>query len=384
MGLPVCTVEHLLSESSSGAAITSGSTRLMFSAARAAGDGEARVSQIDVSPYGLHRVLGQPGVLPQPADRLDAEMPCQSTEIEISVEQLHIDASSFRQLRTEHADDADAIHAALLALVRRRGKLHNPVTNSGGMLIGAARQVGPGHPSPPAVGCRIATLASLSLTPLRLEWLGPIDLQSSAVAARGTAFLFQTGAWAELPPDIPEPVSLAALDVAGAPARVKSRTQRGSRVLVIGAGHSGALSAVAASDAGAAEVLVADIDAGRLDALAALGVPRIRAIHGDARNAVAFAELVGTPVDLSVSCVDVPHTEAACILATQHGGHILFFGMATDFARAALCAEGVGSGATLEIGNGFVPGHAALVIDMLRRHRGLWTVLDRAAPSKLI
>lgn len=333
------------------------------------------MTAFDVNPYGLHRVVGQRGVLPQPADRLDAAMPCQSMEIEISVERLHIDASSFRQLRREHADDTGAIHAALLDLVRRRGKLHNPVTNSGGMLTGVVREVGEAYPAPPAMGTRIATLASLSLTPLRLDSLGPVDLKSSSLAARGTAFLFQTGAWAELPADIPEPVSLAAFDVAGAPARVRSRTRPGSRVLVIGAGHSGVLSAVAAWEAGAAEVLVGDIDVRRLDALARLGLPRIRPFHGDACDAVAFAGLVGTPVDLAVSCVDVPGTEAACILATQHGGYILFFSMATDFARAALSAEGVGSSATLEIGNGFFPGHAALVVDMLRRYPALWNLI---------
>jgi L-erythro-3,5-diaminohexanoate dehydrogenase len=327
------------------------------------------------SPYGLHRVIGQPGVLPQAAERLDATLPCQATELEILVDHLHIDASSFLQMRTEHRDDAAAMREALLALVRHRGKLHNPVTNSGGMLTGVVRAAGPAYPSAPAPGTRIASLVSLTLTPLRLEFLGPLDLRTSSVGVRGTAFLFATGIWVELPSDIPERVSLAALDVAGAPARVRARTRRGDRVLIIGAGHSGVLAAVAAVEAGAAQVLVADVDEGRLAGLERHNLPAIRPLLGDARDAVAFAELVGAPVDFAVSCVNVPGIETACILSTRRDGHILFFSMTTDFTRAALGAEGVGSAATLEIGNGFLPGHAAQVIDLLRRHPTLWGAL---------
>jgi L-erythro-3,5-diaminohexanoate dehydrogenase len=327
-----------------------------------------------LSPYGLHRVIDQPGVLPQAAERLDATLPCQATELEISVDRVHIDASSFLQLRNEHGDNAPAIRAVLLALLQRRGKLHNPVTNSGGMLTGAVSRVGASYPSPPVTDTRIATLVSLTLTPLHLDFLGEPDLRTGEVRARGKAFLFETGLWVELPSDIPEPASLAALDVAGAPARVRARTRPGARVLIIGAGRSGALSAVAAAEAGAAEVLVADIDQARLARLALLNLRPIRPILGNARDAVAFAGLVGVPADLTVSCVNVPGIEAACILSTQRNGHILFFSMATDFTRAALGAEGLGCAATLEIGNGYLPGHAAQAIDLLRRYPMLWEV----------
>ena len=93
------------------------------------------------SPYGLHRVIGQHS-LPQPADRLDAALPCGLTEIEVAVESLHIDASGLRQLRTEHRGDLRSVRGALLTLVKERGKLHNRVTNSGGILIGTVRTIG--------------------------------------------------------------------------------------------------------------------------------------------------------------------------------------------------------------------------------------------------
>ncbi len=336
------------------------------------------MSPLAAELYGLQRVVGQRGVLPQQAEKLDAALPCQSTELEIAVEQLHVDASSMRQLRQARAGDLEAVRADLLALVRRRGKLHNPVTNSGGMLAGRVRRAGSAYHVAPAIGTRIASLASLSLTPLRLDELGPVDPRSNTVSARGTAFLCRHAPWAAMPDDIPEPVALAAFDVAGAPARVHARTQRGSRVLIVGAGNSGTLAAVAAAEAGAAEVIVADADAERLRQVADLGLPTLRTVQADATDAVDFGARVDVAADLAASCVDVPGAEMACVLATHVDGHILFFSMATDFARAALAAEGAGSGATLEIGNGYYPGHAQFVVGLLRAHRELWPLLGGA------
>jgi L-erythro-3,5-diaminohexanoate dehydrogenase len=339
---------------------------------RAAG---ASVSEDFGSTLGLHRVIGQRHVLPQPAECLDAQLPCQSTELEVEVERLHVDASSLRQLREAHNDDLTAVRAAILELVRRRGKLHNPQTNSGGMLSGTVRAVGARYAAPPAIGARVASLASLTLTPLRLDALGPVDRNSNSIDARGTAFLFQSSPWTPMPADIPENVALAAFDVAGAPARVRARTQPGSRVLIVGAGNSGSLASIAAAEAGAATVLVTDVNQQRLRALSALGLSAIRTVMADAIDAVAFAAAIGPSADLCVSCVDRPGVEPACILATKPCGHVLFFSMATDFARAALSAEGVGSGATLEIGNGLYPGHADQVVDLLRRHPAIWRML---------
>jgi len=328
------------------------------------------------SPYGLHRVIGQHS-LPQPADRLDATLPCGLTEIEVAVEYLHIDASGLRQLRTEHRGDLCSVRAALLTLVKERGKLHNRVTNSGGILIGTVRAVGAEYPDPPVVGTRIATLVSLTWTPLRLEELGAVDAESNTIQARGTAFLFQRAPWTEMPRDIPEGIALAAFDVAGAPARVKARTRPGMRVLIVGAGNSGTLAAIAAAEAGAQEVIVTDISERRLARLADLGIRVLRTAVADATDAIEFAARVGPSADLTVSCVDRPSVELGCILATRTDGHVIFFSMTTEFTRAALGAEGVGSGATLEIGNGFYPGHTDLVTDILRRYPVVGGLLAR-------
>ena len=106
------------------------------------------------SPLGVHRVLDPTGSLPQAARVLDARPEIWPDEVRIDVETLNLDAASYRQLHDAHHGDGDAIRAEVLAIVGERGKMQNPVTGSGGMLIGTVAQVGPDSPLGLAPGDR--------------------------------------------------------------------------------------------------------------------------------------------------------------------------------------------------------------------------------------
>jgi hypothetical protein len=82
-----------------------------------------------------------------------------------------------------------------------------------------------------------------------------------------------------------------------------------------------------------------------------------------------------------VSTVDVAGAEAAAILCTQPRGTVLFFSMATSFQSAALFAEGIGSAVTLEIGNGYVEGHAAGNTRASSHLPGPWRAADVGGQS---
>ena len=95
------------------------------------------------SPVGLHRVVEPVGVLPQAAGRLDASPELWPDEVRVAISVLNLDAASFRQLITKHEGDGDAVRAEVLQIVAERGKMQNPVTGSGGMLVGTVDEVGP-------------------------------------------------------------------------------------------------------------------------------------------------------------------------------------------------------------------------------------------------
>jgi L-erythro-3,5-diaminohexanoate dehydrogenase len=337
------------------------------------------VGQTPDHALGVHRVLDPPGVLPQAARRLDASPDIAPDEVRIAVERLNLDAASFRQLTEACAGEGDAVREQVLAIVAERGKMQNPVTGSGGMLIGVVDAVGPESPLGLSVGDRVATLVSLTLTPLRItDGLARWDGRSEQVPAEGSAILFARSIAAVLPPDLPDAVSLAVLDVCGAPAataRVVERTGARSVVVVGAAGKSGSLSLAAARDSGARRITGLVRDQAEAAALTAAGLAD-RVVVADATDPVAVAAAVGEPADVTVVCVDVPGAEHGAILATAEGGTVVFFSMATSFSAAALGAEGMAADVTMLVGNGYTPGHAALALDLYRRTPGVRALID--------
>ncbi|MEU6248424.1 L-erythro-3,5-diaminohexanoate dehydrogenase [Glycomyces sp. NPDC047010] len=338
------------------------------------------------SPVGSHRVVSPAGALPQAADRLDPNPEIADDEVRVSVERLNLDAASYRQLHTKHGGDGAAVRDEVLAIVEARGKMQNPVTGSGGMLIGTVDAVGPRSPLGLKVGQKIATLVSLTLTPLRItDRLERWDGSSEQVPAAGTAILFGRSIAAPIPDDLPEELALAVFDVCGAPALVRRVVSRryhsGPTVAVLGAaGKSGSLSLAAAKDARAASVLAVVRDQDEADRVDKLGIADRIAV-ADATDPLGLAAAVsdalrGRGADVTVVCVDVPGCEHGAILSTATGGTVVFFSMATSFPQAALGAEGLAADVEMLIGNGYTPGHADYALQLLDRHPGLRALFD--------
>jgi L-erythro-3,5-diaminohexanoate dehydrogenase len=330
-------------------------------------------------PYGLHRSLDPPGALPQLAWRLDASSPPHENEIGVDVDALAIDSASFRQLLEAEEAGKGSVADQILTIVTERGKMHNPVTGSGGIFLGRVRRVGARHPAAGtlAPGERIASMVSLTLTPLKVERVKRVNRRAERVEVEGSAILFERTLYAKPPSDLPEEISLAAFDVAGAPASVRLRAKPGGTVLVIGTGKAGLLSIAAARERVGAGGRVLALDAsepatrrarslGLADQIWTLDARDASAVH-----AAVEAETGGRLADLVVNVANVPGTEPASILSARDDGTVLFFGMATSFSAAALVAEGVAHPGTLLIGNGYVPGHAEMALDLLRRHPAL-------------
>lgn len=335
-------------------------------------------------PLGTHRVLSPKGVLPQPAERLDADPTKEfATEILLDVKTLNIDAASFRQMEEASGGAPEGVGAMIMETVQRRGKQHNPVTGSGGMLLGVVRRVGElaldrGY----SEGDRVATLASLSLTPLSLTRITAVRPASAQVDVEGTAVVFASAPLAKMPEDISERLALAVFDVAGAAPQVARLARLGETVVILGAGgKSGLLCAVEARRRVGAEGVVIGVEAHApfADDLEALGVCD-HVLRADARDPLSVRSAVlsltgGDGADLTFSCVNVGGVELSAILATRDRGRVYFFAMSTSFTAAALGAEGVGRDVDLYIGNGYAHGHADHTLALLRAHPALTELL---------
>jgi L-erythro-3,5-diaminohexanoate dehydrogenase len=324
--------------------------------------------------FGAHRVIEPTGVLPQPAWKIDNTMEIYDNEILIEVDTLNIDAASFTQI--EEAEGGDVLKMARhsLGIIKDRGKHHNPDTGSGGMLLGTVKEIGPKLVDRDLkVGDRIATLVSLSLTPLNVQEIISTNKDTCQVKVRGQAILFESGIYAKMPSDMDEAFALAVLDVAGAPAQAAKLCKPGQTVFIIGAGgKSGLLCAYEARKRVGITGKVIGLVHGNAGKKRLERTGFCDAIfQGSATDQLfVYDEMVklteGKMADLTINCVDIPNTEMSSVLATKDDGMVYFFSMATSFTSAALGAEGIGADTLMIIGNGYTKDHAAISLACVR------------------
>ncbi len=336
------------------------------------------------SKYGAHRVIEPAGLLPQAATKVDNTMKIFDNEILIDVTALNIDAASFRQLWEAAGQDETKLKSGVMEIVAERGKMQNPVTGSGGVLMGSVSEIGPALEGIDLkVGDRIVTLVSLSLTPLRLDVIKAVQPQIDRLEVEGQAILFESGLFAKLPDDLNENLALAVLDVAGAPAQTARLVGPGDRVLILGAGgKSGMLCAYEAMKrvGPCGRVVGMDRDPGLGRRLLDNGLVDFF-FTADARNPLEVLEKAleqndGGEYDLVINVVNVDGTEMSSVLPARDGGLVYFFSMATSFTRAALGAEGVGKDVTMVVGNGYTKNHAEFSLQLLRESRPLRKIFE--------
>ncbi len=330
--------------------------------------------------YGTHRVLEPKGTLPQGAYKIDPTPVCYANECLIEVDVLNIDSASFVQIKEVCNNDEEKMKEMILGIVKRQGKMQNPVTKSGGMLIGTVKEVGKdfsGKDLKP--GVKLATLVSLSLTPLNIEKIISINLENDQVKIKGQAILFDSGIYSVIPSHLDEKFVLAALDVAGAPAQAKKLAKLNDTVLIIGAaGKSGMLCAYAAKKQVGPKGKVIGLirKESQIELLTSLKIFD-ELIVQSALDSVAVYEKVlaatnGELADVTINVVNIENTEMTSILSTKEDGIVYFFSMATSFTRAALGAEGIGKDVTMIVGNGYTKNHAKITLDILEESKLLF------------
>ncbi|MCR5808196.1 MAG: L-erythro-3,5-diaminohexanoate dehydrogenase [Clostridiales bacterium] len=335
--------------------------------------------------YGTHRVIEPQGVLTQAAWKIDNDMTKRySNEIICDVISLNIDSASFTQIEEACEGDEKRIGEMIMGIVAERGKQQNPVTGSGGMFIGKVAYIGEDLKDRDLkVGDKIASLVSLSLTPLKIDKILAIHKDIDRVDIIGQAVLFESGIYAKLPDDMSEPLALAALDVAGAPAQARKLPKEGDSVLILGAnGKSGVLCGYEAMKKVGPKGNVVGVvrNPKQVPALMELGVYN-KVIVASATEPIAVLNAAleandGKEYDISISCVNVESCEMSAILPVRDDGIVYFFSMATSFTKAALGAEGIGKDVTMIVGNGYTKDHAEITLNVLRENEKLRKLFD--------
>jgi L-erythro-3,5-diaminohexanoate dehydrogenase len=332
----------------------------------------ARPLAFDPAWLGITRSVRPPGALIHIAEIVDPAPPINEHEAELAVEVLAIDATSFAEIRRRSDGAPDRMARTIKEIVAERGKLQNPWTGSGGVVMG--RVVRRGARRPPdemSDGDVVVPLASLIAIPLELTEVGPVNPVDPQVPVCGRAVVTGGMRCGMMPDDLPARAALTAFDVYPVASYARALASPGDHVLILGGGHAGLLglaaAAAAVGDSGA--VTVVDLSPVALER-AALVDPRATTLRADVTQPLsvsgALAEAGAGPADLTLICTDVPGAEGSAILATAHSGTVLFFSTATRFAAAALGADAIGSRARLTIPNGLTEDEGQYALELLR------------------
>jgi L-erythro-3,5-diaminohexanoate dehydrogenase len=267
-------------------------------------------------------VLEPIGSLPQAALKINNTEEIWENEILLDVDVLNITSSAFNRIKSEANGDVQRIKDIIIDIVEKQGKFQDLVTKSGGMLIGRVRKIGSGFENKIdlKIGDKIATLVSLSLTPLKIKTIKKVNIYKDQIYVEGHAVLFESGIYTKLPADLPEALSLALMDVAGAPGRVAKTAVLGQTVIVIGGGKAGILCLHEAKKrvSPTGKVICVEHSKGQCELIEEFGVADY-VIHADATKPLEVLYKVGEVTngelaDITVNCVNVPEIEMASIL----------------------------------------------------------------------
>ena len=327
--------------------------------------------------YGAQRVIEPKEVLPVSAWRIDNSRELQPDELRISVNRIHIESAGFRQICVESGNEERRIRERILDTVSKRGKLHNPITDTGGLVFGTIEEVGEAYAAAfeAKPGMEVICNASLAAIPLHLEEIGSVHFGLSQIEARGYAIIHESLPLIPKPSDVPVSLLLYALDASGTLLSVHRSARGCDRCLVVGnsllANLLYGLAIRKAAGPGADIVCLIDnnTDLGAKNS-------RLRLLLEETFSSVHYVNIV-KPVecltnldiglfDLSVNCADMSGAETINILSTRNGGMVYFANMINNYNIALYITEVIRRHIHIRCAEGYDPDYAAFDIDLLR------------------
>lgn len=328
--------------------------------------------------YGQDRVLEPKHVLPTSAWKLDNSREIRSTEMRIAVKKIHIESTSFKQICMMSAMQEGRIKKNIMDIVEKRGKLHNPVTDTGGLLYGVVEEIGSDYPNEKnlKVGEEILCNTSLASVPLHLENILSIDNAYTQADVEGYAVVFGDMPVVRKPEGLPLNLLLFVLDESGTIYTVSKTVKDNKKFLVVGNNvltnliFGYAIRKTAGKDV---EILCLFdkktelIMVGKsIDKLLSEVFTRVEYV-----NILRPMECVerldlDSRFDIAVNCADIPGAETINILATRQGGTVIFANLINNYNIALYLTESLARDLHIESADGYLEKYDEFDIEITR------------------
>ena len=328
--------------------------------------------------YGLKRVAEPQYVLPTSAWKLDNSRNIYPNELRISVRRIHLEGTSFKQICTESNYNEEKIKQKIIDIIIRRGKLHNPVTDTGGLAFGTVEEIGEEFYNPQnlKVGDTIICNASLASVPIQIENILAIDHVFNQIDASGYAILHDHVPIIKIEEDMPVNLLLYTLDESGTLYRLSQLAEGQSKFLIVGNNMITNLifGYVIRRQVGAKGEIVCLLD--KKTGMQVMG-DGIDQLIAHVFNEVHFLNILkpihaverlklNQQFDLSVNCAEIPGAETINILATKAGGTVLFANLINNLKISLYITESISKPLNVENAEGYLEDEETFDIALVR------------------
>ncbi|MDD7719592.1 MAG: sigma-54 dependent transcriptional regulator [Eubacteriaceae bacterium] len=340
--------------------------------------------------YGINRVLEPQYVLPTSAWRLDNSRRLNPEEIRVNVKTVHIEGTSFKQICLEANYNEQKIKQKILDIVIRRGKLHNPVTDTGGLFYGVVDEIGKSfrnkkHFKP---GDEVICNASLASVPMHIEKVISIDRAFGQIEVEGYAILYDEIPLVSKPSEVPTNMLLYTLNESGTLYRISTEAVGKKKFLVVGNNllsnllFGYAIKRVARDDAEIVCLLDKKTDyvlqGKSIDDLTKMVFSQV--YYVDILKPLECLKKLEsvTYFDLSVNCADIPGAETINILATKSGGTVVFANLINNYNIALYITESISKQLDIKCADGYLEAYDEFDIAIVK---GLMPYIEEAITS---
>ena len=326
--------------------------------------------------YGTSRVLEPKFVVPTSAWRLDNSRSIRPDEVRVSIRKIHLEGTSFKQICTESSNNPDKIRQTIIDIVIRRGKLHNPVTDTGGLLYGVVEAIGEDYANKAnlTIGSHVICNASITSFPMHLENIGEIDWVFNQVEATGYAIMHSDISMIKVDEDTPVRELLFALDESGTLFKLSKLLSDQRRFLIVGNNILSNIlyGYVIRRELGDGCEITCVLDKRTGLTVTGDGVEKLISQVFDQvqlldilRPIECIKQLGESSYDLSVNCAEIPGAETVNILATRENGTVLFANLINNLNIALYITEAISKSLEVIGADGYSEGYERFDMEII-------------------
>ena len=306
--------------------------------------------------FGLSRVVEPKTAVPVTAWKLDNSREIQPWECRISLKLIHLERDCFQQFCNECGHDEMKITAKILDLIQRRGKLHNPFTNTAGQFFGTIEAMGSEYAkkSKFKVGDVISCLTTMTALPIHIDKIHKIDYNFGELTVSGYGIIFEDSPLTVIPPEIQPDYTMVAFDEAANLYNIYTASKKGMRYLLIGKDLLSSIIYVSAIKKAAEEdcYITVLLDEDGIGTLTPSQVKEelshwvnssyILDVTQPIPSAEVILEREKDRYDLTINGEDLPGSEVLSVILTRHRGKLYFTSLKNNISQSNLIAESMG------------------------------------------